>query len=191
MPIERLKETPSQTGGPYVHIGTLPAFAGLNVRTQEHLEVVGTTSTAPRIRIEGLVYDGMGAPIRDGLLEIWQADPEGRYNAGGFQGWGRGATHGETGLYHFDTVKPGATPYADGRPQAPHVTLYVFARGINLHLHTRMYFPEDEAALAADPVLRALEHAERRKTLIATKTGTTYRFDIRLQGADETVFFDV
>ena len=169
-----LKETPSQTGGPYIHIGTVPGFAGLKTRSQEQLNRLATSG--PVIRIEGSIYDGAGAAIPDGIIELWQADPSGCYNAPGFQGWGR-------------------APWRDGRLQAPHVTLAIFARGINIHLHTRMYFPEDEAALAADPVLLAIEHPARRRTLVATRLpgdGTAvYRFDIFLQGERETVCFDI
>jgi protocatechuate 3,4-dioxygenase, alpha subunit len=188
-----LKETPSQTGGPYIHIGTLPAFAGLKTRSQQQLHILGTTDQL--IRIEGTIFDGASTPVADGIIELWQADPSGRYNAPGFQGWGRAPTGGPEGVWHFETVKPGTVPWRDGRPQAPHVTLAIFARGINIHLHTRMYFPEDEAALAADPVLLAIEHPARRRTLVATRLPgegvPVYRFDIQLQGERETVFFDI
>lgn len=193
MPVKYLKETPSQTAGPYVHIGTYPSAAGLNVRTQEKPNVLAAAGAAERIRIEGIVYDGSGTPVHDGMLEIWQADTKGKYNAKGFTGWGRAVADYKTGEWAFETVKPGATPYRDGRKQAPHVTLLVFARGINIHLHTRMYFPEDEAAHATDPVLAAVP-PDQRHTLIARreKRGgeTVYRLDIHLQGDKETVFFD-
>jgi protocatechuate 3,4-dioxygenase alpha subunit len=193
MPVEYLKETPSQTGGPYVHIGTLPVFAGLAVRTQEQPHIID--GAGERIRITGLVIDGSGTPVRDALLELWQADAEGRHNAGDFSGWGRAAASSETGEWMFETVRPGVVPWRDGRPQAPHVSLLIFARGINIHLHTRMYFPEDAAALEADPVLRSVEQAGRRATLVAERTAAadmpSYRFTIHLQGDAETVFFDM
>ena len=188
-----LKETPSQTGGPYIHIGTIPGFAGLKTRTREQRHVLA--SAGPVIRIEGVIYDGAGAAITDGIIEIWQADPEGRYNAPGFSGWGRAPTSGDGGLWAFETLKPGIVPWRDGRPQAPHVTLAIFARGINIHLHTRLYFPEDEAAHAADPVLLAIAPPARRQTLVATRVpgdgAPVYRFEIFLQGERETVFFDM
>jgi protocatechuate 3,4-dioxygenase alpha subunit len=196
MPVEYLKESPSQTGGPYVHIGTLPSFAGLNIRTQEQPHVLAGAGTAGEpIRIEGVIYDGSGAPVRDALIEIWQADASGRYNAGDFSGWGRAAADAETGLWWFETIKPGPTPWRDGRQQAPHVSLLIFARGINIHLHTRMYFPEEEGANERDPALRTVEPAARARTLIAKREvrggQTVYRFDIYLQGDEETVFFDI
>lgn len=195
MPVEYLKETPSQTGGPYVHIGTLPAFAGLPVRTQENLSVLTSGGLAgERIRIEGVVWDGSGHPVKDALLELWQADAAGRHDNPDFHGFGRTAADFATGEWAFETIKPGALPWRDGRTQAPHVSLLIFARGINIHLHTRLYFSDEEAANAADPVLRSIEQAGRRATLVGARglaNGVaTYRFDIRLQGEGETVFFD-
>lgn len=195
MPVEYLKETPSQTGGPYVHIGTLPAVAGLPVRTQENLSVVAVGAPGERIRIVGTVWDGSGHAVKDALVELWQADADGRHDNPDFHGFGRAAATFETGEWSFETVKPGALPWRDGRMQAPHVSLLIFARGINIHLHTRMYFSDEEAANAADPVLKSVEHVGRRATLVGQRSEegsiVTYRFDIRLQGEDETVFFDM
>jgi protocatechuate 3,4-dioxygenase alpha subunit len=196
MPVEYLKETPSQTGGPYVHIGTMPAVAGLPVRSQETLSVLaGATTPGERIRIEGVVWDGSGHPVKDALVEIWQADSTGSHHADGFSGFGRAAADFATGEWSFETVKPGSLPWRDGRPQAPHVSILIFARGINIHLHTRMYFADESAANAEDPVLRSIEQVGRRATLVAERTRKnglpTYRFDIRLQGDAETVFFDM
>lgn len=197
MPVDYLKETPSQTAGPYVHIGALPARAGLPLRTQETLHVLADAQTAgERIRLEGVVYDGAGAPVKDAVLEVWQADAQGRYGAPDFLGWGRAASDFETGEWFFDTIKPGPTPARLGGMQAPHISVLIFARGINIHLHTRAYFSDEEAANAADPVLRAIEQRNRVPTLIAqraTRGGQTiYRFDIWLQHDEkETVFFDM
>lgn len=190
-----LKETPSQTAGPFVHIGTLPAMAGLKTRPMPPLNVLtGGAASGERIHIEGVIYDGAGAPVTDAILEIWQADAEGRYGSASFAGWGRAASDFDTGLFQFETIRPGSTRYADGRPQAPHISLSIFARGINIHLQTRMYFPEDTAANGADPVLQAVADPRLIETLIArreTRAGkTVYRFDIHLQGDRETVFFD-
>lgn len=187
MPVEYLKETPSQTAGPYVHIGTLPAEAGLAIRQNEALNVIA--AEGERIVIEGLVVDGSGTLVRDAMVELWQADAQGRIGAQGL--WGRAGADGISGEFRFETVRPGVLQWSDGRPQARHVSLLIFARGINIHLHTRMYFPEDAAALAADPVLSRIEHETRRKTLIASVSDTgRYRFVIRLQGEGETVFLD-
>lgn len=188
MPVEYLKETPSQTAGPYVHIGTLPAHAGLPVRQNETLSVI--EAPGERIAIEGIVLDGSGAPVKDAMIELFQADSQGR--VGEHMLWGRAASAFDTGAFRFDTVRPGALVWRQGRMQAPHLTLLIFARGINIHLHTRMYFPEDEALQAGDPALNRVEQLHRRRTLIAEKQREgVYRFTIRLQGDDETVFFDM
>lgn len=195
MPFDHLKETPSQTGGPYVHIGTLPAVAGLPVRSQDTMNVLASGACAgERIRIEGVVFDGSGAPVKDALLELWQADPAGRHDNPDFSGFGRAAADFTTGEWMFETLKPGVLPWRDGRLQAPHVSLLIFARGINIHLHTRMYFSDEASANAVDPVLKYIDQVERRATLVGTRRdggdAITYRFDIRLQGEGETVFFD-
>lgn len=193
-----LKETPSQTAGPFLHIGMLPALAGLPHRTQERANVLtrpgSDASAAEAIRIEGTIFDGAGAPVRDAAVELWQADHQGRYG-GGFAGFGRAATDFATGLWFFETILPGPVPWRDGRRmQAPHASLLIFARGINIHLHTRVYFPQFEAENAADPVLALIDDPTARATLVARREDRAglpvYRFDIRLQGEGETVFLD-
>jgi protocatechuate 3,4-dioxygenase alpha subunit len=138
--------------------------------------------------------DGGGAPVTDAMVEIWQAGADGRYGSAAFPGWGRAATDFTTGLFRFETIKPGATRARDGRPQAPHVSFSIFARGINIHLQTRMYFPEEATANKADPVLQAVAQPDLIATLVARKEAkpgaAVYRFDIYLQGDRETVFFD-
>jgi protocatechuate 3,4-dioxygenase alpha subunit len=190
-----LKETPSQTAGPFIHIGTLPSVAGLRTQSEEKQNILANGGQPGKpIRIEGTIYDGAGAPVTDALIEIWQADSKGRYGSAGFSGWGRAASDFKSGLFWFETIKPGMTRYRDGRPQAPHVSFSIFARGINIHLQTRMYFPDEAAANAADPVLQAVGGLDLATTLIAEKTTKDgrdlYRFDIHLQGERETVFFD-
>jgi len=190
-----LKETPSQTAGPFVHIGTVPASAGLKTRSNEHSNILaGAETPGERIIIEGLIHDGAGAPVTDAMIEIWQADREGRYGSPTFSGWGRAVADFETGLFRFETIKPGVVPFRDGRPQAPHVAFSIFARGINIHLQTRMYFPEETVANAADPALEAVGQSALIETLIARReergNEMVYRFDIHLQGERETVFFD-
>ena len=190
-----LKESPSQTAGPYVHIGLTPNALGLAGVFPADLgaSMLSPATKGERIRIEGRVFDGAGVPIKDGLVEIWQADADGRYgvSADGFTGWGRAATNLDTGHFHFDTIKPGRVAMPDGRPQAPHISLWIAARGVNLGLHTRLYFPEETAANAADPLLSRLEHQSRAPTLIARREGAKLIFDIRLQGENETVFLDI
>jgi protocatechuate 3,4-dioxygenase alpha subunit len=226
--LDYLKETPSQTAGPYVHIGLAPGAAGFRIfRRELGWDVAGPDARGERIRVEGRVIDGTGSPVRDGLLEVWQANADGIYahpeSAGdvepGFRGWGRVITDFETGEWGFDTIKPGAVEVrpeqASGRPRppfqageagqgeadrlrhdmAPHINVWIVARGINIGLHTRMYFDDEAEANARDPVLNLIEWERRRDTLIARRSERdgkiVYRFDIRLQGADETVFFDI
>ena len=193
-----LKETPSQTAGPYVHIGLAPGAAGIDVYREElgH-DITGPNAAGERIRVEGLVIDGTGAPVKDVLLEAWQANAADVYahpeSAGeveqGFRGWGRVITDFATGEWGFDTVKPGATLGRNGQMQAPHINLWIVARGINVGLNTRLYFEDEDNS--SDPVLNSIEWEHRRATLVAKRTGNTYRFDIRLQGDGETVFFDI
>ncbi|WP_416915004.1 MAG: protocatechuate 3,4-dioxygenase subunit alpha [Roseicyclus sp.] len=199
-----LKETPSQTAGPYVHIGLAPGAAGFDIYERElgH-DIAGPHAAGQRIRVEGLVIDGTGSPIKDVMLEAWQANAAGHYAHAqgggpvedGFRGWGRVITDFATGEWGFDTVKPGPVPGRNGTVQAPHISLWLVARGINLGLHTRLYFEDEAEANAADPVLNGIEWAARRPTLIARRTGhdgtVIYRFDIRIQGEGETVFFEI
>ena len=201
-----LHETPSQTGGPYVHIGLLPKQANIEVFENNFgNQLVQENTQGEQIRLEGQVFDGLGLPLRDVLIEIWQADANGVYPSQAdtqgkaydpnFLGWGRAGADFETGFWHFDTIKPGAVPGRKGSVQAPHIALIVFARGINLGLNTRVYFDDEEAANAKDPVLNGIEWAPRRQTLIAKREiregKTIYRFDIVIQGENETVFLDI
>jgi protocatechuate 3,4-dioxygenase, alpha subunit len=201
--LDYLKETPSQTAGPYVHIGLAPGAAGFDIYRQElGWDIAGPNAKGERIRIEGTVIDGMGSPIKDVLLEAWQANADGIYAhpehegsvEDGFKGWGRVITDFETGEWAFETIKPG--PVNDGgKVMAPHISLWIVARGINIGLHTRLYFEDEANANSQDPVINLIEWEKRRQTLLARKTErdgkTVYRFDIQLQGEDETVFFDI
>lgn len=203
---EELHETPSQTGGPYVHIGLMPNQAGIEVfENSFNNQLVKPETQGERIRLEGQVFDGLGLPLRDVLLEIWQADANGVYPSQHdtqgktadphFHGWGRAGADFETGFWSFDTIKPGAVPGRKGSVQAPHIALVLFARGINLGLHTRVYFEDETEANAKDPVLNGIEWVPRRQTLIAKREErdgqVVYRFDIRIQGDNETVFLDI
>jgi len=200
--LNRLKESPSQTAGPYVHIGLTPNFAEITGVYDRDLGdvMVNAGTKGERIGVRVRVLDGTGTPLKDALVEIWQADHAGLYNSPSerrgtadpnFTGWGRKATDMETGECLFETVKPGPVPFKDGRLMAPHITFWIVARGINLGLHTRMYFADEEAANGEDPVLARIEHRQRVATLIAARKGDAYVFDINLQGERETVFFDI
>lgn len=202
-PLNYLKESASQTAGPYVHIGLAPGAAGFHTFETELGQTLAPADVpGQRVHIEGTVYDGLGAPVKDILIEVWQADANGIYPhpedpryaacAPGFRGWGRVISDFDTGLFTFDTIKPGPVPGRNGRLQAPHLSLWLVSRGINIGLNTRMYFPEDSELHAADPVLNSIEQRARVTTLIATSTAPGhYRFDIRLQGNAETVFIDI
>ena len=203
---QELHETPSQTGGPYVHIGLLPQQANIEVfENNFNNQLVQEKTLGERIRLEGQVFDGLGLPLRDVLIEIWQADANGVYPSAAdiqgkvvdpnFLGWGRTGADFETGFWSFNTIKPGAVPGRKGTIQAPHIALIIFARGINIGLNTRVYFEDEAEANAQDPVLKGIEWAPRRQTLIAKREErdgeVVYRFDIRVQGEDETVFLDI
>jgi protocatechuate 3,4-dioxygenase alpha subunit len=200
--LDRLKESPSQTAGPYVHIGLTPNFAEIGGVYPADLgeTMVNDKTKGERIKVKMRVLDGTGTPLKDALIEIWQADAAGLYNSPAerrgaadtnFSGWGRQPTDMENGDCVFETIKPGRVPFFDGRMMAPHITVWIVARGINIGLHTRMYFGDEEAANAEDPVLARIEHKVRVPTLIALRDGDTYTFDIHLQGHGETVFFDI
>ena len=199
-----LKETPSQTAGPYVHIGLAPGAAGFDIYASElGWDIAGPNAKGERIRVEGVVTDGTGSPVKDVLLEVWQANAAGIHahpeHPGaveeGFRGWGRVISDFQTGEWAFETVKPGPVAGREGRMMAPHINLWIVARGINIGLNTRLYFSDEPQANAADSVLSLIEWENRRETLIAARQeregAAVYRFDIRLQGEGETVFFDI
>src|SRR5579859_6840039 len=187
--------TGSQTVGPFFSLGLLYEAATRNILTQ-------TDTAGEHIRIEGCVLDGDGAPVPDALVEIWQADAHGRYNhpadpgpaplAHDFIGFGRSGTE-DDGSYWFETIRPGPVPFSAEQWQAPHICVTVFARGLLNHLVTRLYFA-DEPANALDPVLQCVSE-DRRATLLARREPggamVVYHFDIVLQGAGETAFFNV
>ena len=206
-PLDYLRETASQTAGPYVHIGLIPHQAGFEIFQNNFGNVLATPKTrGERITVQGRVIDGTGTPLRDVLVEIWQANSEGRYRHPAdtqskrldedFRGWGADGADFKTGLYTFETIKPGPVIGRKGaKAMAPHINFWIVARGINIGLSTRMYFSDEETANAADPVLNLVEQEVRRSTLIAKREAkdgkTVYAFDIRLQGENETVFFDI
>ncbi|RIX99662.1 protocatechuate 3,4-dioxygenase subunit alpha [Aureimonas flava] len=204
--LDHLKESPSQTAGPYVHIGTNPNWVEITGvwKADLGLVLVGPDTRGERVIVEGTLTDGAGALVRDALIEIWQADAEGLHNSpaetrgkadAAFAGWGRQPVSDADGSFRFETIRPGRVPWPDGRLQAPHVTVWIVARGINLGLHTRLYFGDEAAANAQDPLLARIPEPARRATLIAPRTERdgvpVFRFDIRLQGERETVFLDM
>jgi protocatechuate 3,4-dioxygenase alpha subunit len=201
-----IKETASQTAGPYVHIGLIPHQAGFDIFAKNFgSAIAGPKPAGQRIRIEGHVFDGTGTPIRDVVIETWQANAAGRYNHPAdrqnkpldpdFSGFARTGSDFDTGIYSIDTIKPGVVAGRHCRPMAPHINFWLVARGINVGLNTRMYFADETEANTDDPVLNLIELDVRRKTLLAEPTQRgeilVYRFDIRLQGENETVFFDI
>jgi protocatechuate 3,4-dioxygenase alpha subunit len=195
----RLKQTPSQTVGPFFAYGLTPEQYGYPFRSLAGPILVDSDTPGERIRITGRVLDGKGNPVPDAMIEIWQANAEGRYahpadQRGSnvrFKGFGRCGTGTDPeNRFAFETIKPG--PIGDG--QAPHVNVIVFMRGMLSHVYTRIYFADEAEANAHDRVLASIDEA-RRDTLIAaremTPGGAVYRFDLHIQGPDETVFFDV
>jgi len=202
-----MRETASQTAGPYVHIGLAPQAAGFDIFENNFGSVLTNDNTkGERIRIEGRVFDGIGTVLKDVLIESWQANADGRYAHpadqqpgkavdANFRGWGRSCTDFDTGVYSFDTIKPGVVTGRNGRFMAPHINLWIVARGINLGLNTRLYFSDEAEANKKDAVLNIIEWEARRATLVAQRTekdgAVVYRFDIYLQGDAETVFFDI
>jgi protocatechuate 3,4-dioxygenase alpha subunit len=201
-----LKQTASQTIGPFFHYALTPESYG---RPGIAGGVLASADTrGERVRIEGRVFDGEGRPMPDALVEIWQANAAGRYDHPaddrpahgreeaaldpGFRGFGRLGTDADGG-FRFETVKPGPVPGRGNTLQAPHINVILCARGMLDHAFTRIYFSDEAEANGNDPVLSAVE-AGRRATLVAERRESdgeiVYRFDIRLQGEAETVFFD-
>lgn len=201
--LDQFKETPSQTAGPYVHIGLTPNTLGNHGTYPEDLgkSPIRAGAKGEKITITGHVRDGAGMILRDALVESWQADAAGIYPAPNdprgaadpnVTGWARFIADFDSGDWTFETVKPGRVPAPDGRLMAPHISIWVVARGINIGLQSRIYFEDEAEANAQCPVLQRVEHRDRVKTLLAKKTGPgAYRFDIVLQGEGETVFFDL
>jgi protocatechuate 3,4-dioxygenase, alpha subunit len=188
--VSALGVTPSQTVGPYFSIGL----------TWEDGAYVVPHGTDGAFWIRGTVYDGAGDPVPDAVVELWQGDPDGRFahpddprgavEWEAFRGFGRSGTDAE-GRYGIYTLKPGPVPGPDGSQQAPHIDVTVMCRGLLARLVTRIYFPDEQAANAADPVLSSLPATAASETLIARKSDDGYSFDVHLQGESETVFFDI
>ncbi|MGB0662618.1 MAG: protocatechuate 3,4-dioxygenase subunit alpha [Pontibacterium sp.] len=191
-----LKESPSQTAGPYVHIGMLPVAAGNPARSQEIDHLLARNEGENTIKVVGRVVDGNGNLIKDAFIEVWQANEKGEYQSNyslnnDFNSFGRTATDFGTGEWTITTVKPGSVETALGT-MAPHIGLAIFARGINIQLHTRLYFADEAEKNAKCPIYTLIEHPARRETLLAhyDEDAKAYRFDVVVQGEGETVFFD-
>ncbi|ROO27623.1 protocatechuate 3,4-dioxygenase subunit alpha [Salinisphaera orenii MK-B5] len=193
-------ESPSQTAGPYVHIGLALEVAGLPPRDDEiGPEIATPDAEGEPVEIVGRVIDGNGDTVEGILVEAWQADANGVYQTDyradrAFRGFGRSAPgEHDAGEWSLHTIKPGRVPHPNGDAMAPHINLMLFARGINIHLNTRLYFDDEADANAACPFLTRVPPS-RRDTLIATRENGSdkprYRFEIHLQGPQETVFFD-
>jgi protocatechuate 3,4-dioxygenase, alpha subunit len=188
-----LGQTPSQTVGPYFAYGLTPQQYGYAFKAIAGTTMAEASAPGRHIRIEGRVLDGKGDVVNDAMIELWQADANGQYvrehGANSlFRGFGRcgTGTHSDNKFW-FDTVKPGVI----GPGQAPHINVTVMMRGLLLHSFTRIYFDDETAANAGDEVLNTVP-GDRRHTLVAKRVSDdVYRFDIHMQGDNETVFFDL
>ena len=201
--LHRLKEIPSQTAGPFLHIGCVPNQIGLNTLGGIDLGSVllSKKTKGKRITLTGKVFDGKNIPIRDGMVEIWQADANGLYQTSNtksdgsdlnFSGWGRSHCDFESGSWIFKTIKPGPVMMNNGSWMAPHISFWFVARGVNLGLNTRMYFSDEHSLNEKDPLLQELKDTKRIRTLMARKiTENSYEFNIYLQGENETIFFEI
>jgi protocatechuate 3,4-dioxygenase alpha subunit len=195
--LDTLVETASQTAGPYVHIGCIPSFAGVEGVYPEDLGLspISEGAKGEIVTITGSVYDGTGWAMRDAMIESWQADAAGLYPGQpgadpAVSGFCRFAADAQSGEFTLRTVKPGPVKGRNGQVFAPQIALWIVARGINIGLSTRIYFEDEDNS--ADPLLARIEQRPRVETLIAKAAGAgAYRFDIRLRGEGETVFFDL
>lgn len=195
--LNTLRESPSQTAGPYVHIGLMPTYAGNAGAYEEEIGVspVAEGAKGEIIEIIGSVFDGTGWALRDALIESWQPDAAGIFPGQdgadpAVSGHCRFAADAVSGEFTLRTVKPGPVKGRGGQIHAPHISLWIVARGINVGLQTRIYFEDEDNA--SDPVLNRIEQRPRVQTLIAKAIAPgKYRFDIRLQGEGETVFLDL
>lgn len=192
-------QTPSQTVGPFFAYAMTPEQYGYAFKSFAGADLADDDTEGQHVRLEGRVFDGTGEPVSDAVVELWQADAQGRYAHPAdprasnlpFKGFGRVGTGTDPAhRFVFRTVKPGAPAVGE----APHLNLVVFMRGLLNHCYTRVYFDDETAANAGDPVLQSVPE-DRRRTLIARRqegpAGVVYRFDIHMQGAAETVFFDL
>ncbi len=200
---KKLKQTPSQTAGPYLHIGFLPEEVGINSSLSRELNnlILSEKTEGTRIEISGKIYDGNNEVLKDAIVEIWQVDSNGNYQSRltkknkydkNFSNWGRTSCDFNTGLWKFNTIKPGIVQLNKSEILAPHIWLWIVARGINLGLYTCMYFSDENTLNKLDRNLKKLNNNNNLQSLFAVYTEKyKYEFNIHLQGAKETIFFDV
>ena len=200
---KKLKQTPSQTAGPYLHIGFLPEEVGINSSLSRELNnlILSEKTEGTRIEISGKIYDGNNEVLKDAIVEIWQVDSNGNYQSRltkktkydkNFSNWGRTSCDFNTGLWKFNTIKPGIVQLNKSEILAPHIWLWIVARGINLGLYTCMYFSDENTLNKLDRNLKKLINNNNLQSLFAVNTEKyKYEFNIHLQGAKETIFFNV
>ena len=200
---KKLKQTPSQTAGPYLHIGFLPKKVGINSSFSRELNnlILSEKTKGTRIEISGKIYDGNNEVLKDALVEIWQVDSNGNYQSRltkknkydkNFSNWGRTSCDFNTGLWKFNTIKPGIVQLNKSEILAPHIWLWIVARGINLGLYTCMYFSDENALNKLDRNLKKLTNNNNLQSLFAVNIEKyKYEFNIYLQGDKETIFFNV
>ena len=200
---KKLKQTPSQTAGPYLHIGLLPKKVGINSSFSRELNnlILSEKTKGKRIEISGKIYDGNNEVLKDALVEIWQVDANGNYQSRltqnnkydkNFSNWGRTSCDFNTGLWKFNTIKPGIVQLNKSEILAPHIWLWIVARGINLGLYTCMYFSDENTLNKLDRNLKKLTNNNNLQSLFAVNIEKyKYEFNIYLQGDKETIFFNV
>ena len=200
---KKLKQTPSQTAGPYLHIGFLPEEVGINSFLSRELNnlILSEKTEGTRIEISGKIYDGNNEVLKDALVEIWQVDSNGNYQSRltkknkydkNFSNWGRTSCDFNTGLWKFNTIKPGKVQLNKSEILAPHIWLWIVARGINLGLYTCMYFSDENTLNKLDRNLKKLTNNNNFQSLFAVNIEKyKYEFNIYLQGDKETIFFNV
>ena len=199
---KKLKQTPSQTAGPYLHIGLLPKKVGINSSFSRELNnlILSEKTKGTRIEISGKIYDGNKEVLKDALVEIWQVDSNGNYQSRltkknkydkNFSNWGRTSCDFNTGLWKFNTIKPGTVQLNKSEILAPHIWLWIVARGINLGLYTCMYFSDENALNKLDRNLKKLTNNNLQSLFAVNIEKYKYEFNIYLQGDNETIFFNV
>jgi len=199
---KKLKQTPSQTAGPYLHIGFLPKKVEINSSFSRELNnlILSDKTEGTRIEISGKIYDGNNEVLKDALVEIWQVDSNGNYQSRltkknkydkNFSNWGRTSCDLNTGLWKFNTIKPGIVQLNKSEILAPHIWLWIVARGINLGLYTCMYFSDENTLNKLDRNLKKLTNNNLQSLFAVNIEKYKYEFNIYLQGDKETIFFNV